>query len=131
MDMPKISEMVIDFAGDFLRLGETPDKRRNLLTAACSAWNLACSPAEAMGELLDQFMANYRKCNPAADPEQCRGVRQDMELLIQQKIKKYPEVIRQIVSCKLTVVDGKDHIVVLSVRPNRATLNALRPLGKG
>jgi hypothetical protein len=117
MEAQKISEMVLDFAGEFLRLGETPDKRRNLLSGACSAWNIACSPAEARAELLDQFMANYRLCNPGADSEQCRGVRQDMESLIQQKMKKYPGVIKQIVSCKLTVVDGKDHIVVLSVRP--------------
>ena len=117
METQKISEMVLDFAGEFLRLGETPDKRRNLLSGACSAWNIACAPAEARAELLDQFMANYRLCNPGADAEQCRGVRQDMESLIQQKIKKYPGAIKQIVSCKLPVVDGKDHIVVMSVRP--------------
>jgi len=109
--------MVVDFAGEFLGLGETPDKRRNLLSGACSAWNIACAPAEARAELLDHFMANYRLWNPGADAEQCRGVRQDMESLIQQKMKKYPGVIKQIVSCELTVVDGKDHIVVLSVRP--------------
>jgi hypothetical protein len=31
MEAKKISEMVVDFAGDYLRLGETPDARRNLL----------------------------------------------------------------------------------------------------
>jgi hypothetical protein len=117
MEAQKISEMVLDFAGEFLRLGETPDKRRSLLSGACSAWNIACAPVEAKAELLDQFMANYRLCNPGANAEQYRGIRQDMELLIQQKMKKYPEVIKQIVSCDLTVVDGKDHVVVLSVRP--------------
>jgi hypothetical protein len=119
MGTQKISEMVLDFAGDFLRLAETPDSRRDFLNAACTAWNIACAPAEGRTELLDQFMANYRKCNPGVDAEQCRGVRQDMELLIQQKIKKYPEVILQIVSCELTVVDGKDHIIVASFRPSR------------
>jgi hypothetical protein len=119
MESRKISEMVLDFAAQFLRLGETPDKRRNLLRSACTAWNIACAPEEGRAEFLDQFMANYRKCNPGADAEQCRGVRQDMELLIQQKIKKYPEVIRQIVSCELTVVDGKDHILVAALRSSR------------
>jgi hypothetical protein len=119
METQKISEMVLDFAGEFLRLGETPDKRRNLLSGACSAWNIACAPAETRAELLDQFIANYRLCNLGADAEQCRGVRQDLELLIQQKMKKYPDVIKQIVSCELTVVDGKDHIVVLSLRQDR------------
>ena len=72
MEAQKISEMVLDFAGEFLRLGETPDKRRNLLSGACSAWNIACVPAEARAELLDQFMANYRLCNPGADAAQYR-----------------------------------------------------------
>ena len=119
METQKISEMVLDFAGEFLRLGETPDKRRNLLSGACSAWNIACAPAETRVELLDQFIANYRSCDLGADAKRCRGVRQDMELLIQQKMKKYPDVIRQIMSCELTVVDGKDHIVVLSRRQDR------------
>ncbi len=119
MKPQKISEMVLDFAGDYLRLGETPDNRRNLLRSACTAWNIACASEEGRKELLDQFLANYRRLNPAADVEECRGVRQDMELLIQEKLKKYRTVIIQIVDCELTVVDGKDHILVASFRPSR------------
>jgi hypothetical protein len=131
METQKLSEMVTDFSAEFLRLGKTPDTRRNLLRSACSAWNLACAPPEARTELLDRFMANYLKHNPGTDAAQCRDVRRDMERLIQQKIKKYPQVIKQIVSCELTVVDGKDQVFVASVRPNHATPNSLRPLGNG
>ena len=106
MESQKLSEMVLDFATEFLRLGKTPDKRRNLLRSACSAWNLACAPPEARTELLDRFMASCLKNNPGTDSEQCQGVRRDMEQLIQQKLKKYPQVIKQIVSCELTAHGG-------------------------
>ena len=112
MDKPKISEMVVDFAGDFLRLGKTPDERRNLLRSACSAWNIACAPEATRTKLVDQFLANYRQCNPRSHAEELRTVHHDLELLIQQKLKKYPHIIKQIVSCELTVVNGKDHIAV-------------------
>jgi hypothetical protein len=38
-----------------------------------------------------------------------------MELLIQEKRKECPHVIKQIISCELTVQDGQDHVYVVAV----------------
>ena len=48
-------------------------------------------------------------------PSEYANIRRRMESLIQQKIGKYPKIMKQIVSCELKVVDGKDHITVASV----------------
>jgi len=42
----KISEMIQEFAGDFIRLGKTPEDKQNYLNGACVAWNIASAPAE-------------------------------------------------------------------------------------
>ncbi len=119
METPKISGMVIDFAGDYLSLGKTPAERTNLLWSACSAWNLACAPEESRAGFLDQFLANYRGCNPGSEAEELKGVRQDMELLIQNKLKKYPAVITTIVSCQLVEAEGKERVLVTAFTPSR------------
>jgi hypothetical protein len=116
MPKTKVSEMVVGFAGDFIGMGETPDERANLLKSACTAWNIACAPATTRKAMLEHFLVQYRKCNPGIDAEELRDIRQDMELLIKQKIMKYPHAIKQIVSCELTVVDGKDQIFIASAR---------------
>src|SRR6266496_612955 len=111
MKQRKVSEMVLDFAGDFIGAGKTPDERQHRLTSACTAWNYACVPEKVTAELLDKYVVEYRKWNPDANAEECRKIRQVMEELM-----KYPRVIKQIISCELTVVDGQDHIFVASTR---------------
>ena len=112
----KVSETVLDFAGDFIGAGKTPEERKNRLTSACTAWNYACVPEKVTEELLDKYVVEYRKWNPDANAEECRKIRQVMEELIAEKQTKYPGVLKQIISCELTVVDGKDHIFVASTR---------------
>ena len=66
----KISEVVWEFAGDFIRMGDTLDERQSLLNAACSAWNIACNPPEVRQRNLDKYMEEYRRHNRGADKEE-------------------------------------------------------------
>ena len=116
MKGPKISAMVVDFAGEYIGMGTTLEERQNRLRSACSAWNMACAPEQQRAEMLDNYLAEYRRWNPEADEEDCRAIREALELLIREKQRKYPGVIKQIVSCDLSVVNGQDHIQVASIR---------------
>ena len=40
----KVSQMIIDFASDYIHLGETIEEKQNYLNAACIAWNIALLP---------------------------------------------------------------------------------------
>jgi hypothetical protein len=35
----KVSEIIWEFAGDFIRMGDTLEEKHSLLNAACSAWS--------------------------------------------------------------------------------------------
>jgi hypothetical protein len=115
MNKQKISEMVVDFAWDFIGQGSTLEERRNRLRSACTAWNYACVPERVGMEMLDKYMVEYQKWNPDVDAEECRMCRTTMEQLIQQKLRKYPFVIKQIISCELMVKDGQEHVYVVAV----------------
>jgi hypothetical protein len=112
----KISELVWEFAGDFIRMGDTPDERQSLLNAACSAWNMACNPPEVRQRNLDSYMKEYLRHNRGADKEEVDGVRDNMEKLIAQKLKLFPDDLRQIVGAQMVQSDGKDRIEVVSAR---------------
>jgi len=74
----KISEMVWEFAGDFIRLGTTQGQKETRLIAASSAWNIACNPPEQQQKLLDRYMAEYLGVNLDTDPANAAAIRSDM-----------------------------------------------------
>lgn len=112
----KISEMVWEFAGDFVRMGKTQGEKEVRLIAASSAWNIACNKPEQRRKLLDDYMAGYLRFNPHTDPANAAAIRSDMEKLVERKLKLFPMDMRQIVNARLVPVRDQDRIEVLSAR---------------
>ena len=112
----KLSEMISEFAGDFIRLGETPEAKQNYLTGACTAWNIASAPPERRKKLVDDFLAEYKRHNPNTDEAALSAIRKDMEHLIDVKLKMFPHDIRQIVTAQYIHTKAGDRIEVGSAR---------------
>ena len=100
----KMSEMISDMAADFIGLGDTPEEKQNRLTAACSAWNMACSSPETRQRQLEQYIESLRNFNPANTPSNLANIREELEMLIERKLQMFPEDQRQIVSAKVIMV---------------------------
>jgi len=112
----KISEMIQEFAGDFIRLGKTPEDKQNYLNGACVAWNIASARPERRKKLVDHFVAEYKRHNPNTDEAALAAIRSDMEHLIDVKLKMFPGDLRQIVSARYTHTEHGDRIEVVSAR---------------
>ena len=112
----KISEMVWEFAGDFIRLGNTQGQKEARLIAVSSAWNIACNPPEQRQKLLDRYMTEYLRFNPDTNPANAAAIRSDMEKLVERKLKLCPMDRRQIVNARLVPVGDQDRIEVVSAR---------------
>lgn len=110
----KISEMIWEFAGDFIRLGTSPKHRQIRLNAASSAWNIACNQLQPRQKLLDRYMVAYLGINPDTDPGNAAAIRSDMEKLVDRKLKLFPTDLRQIVNAQLVPMGDKDRIEVVS-----------------
>ena len=104
----KLSEMISDMASNFISFGRTPEEKDARLTAACSAWNMACMSPELRGQQLHQYVEGYRQFNPGMSPSDLADIRKDMESLIVRKLQMFPSDQRQIVSAKVLMV-GKDY----------------------
>ena len=104
----KMSEMISEMAAPFISEGKTPEEKHHRLTAACSAWNMACGTPEVRRQQLEQYVEGYRENNPATSPGDLANVRKVMESLMGLKLELFPDDKRQIVSAKIVMV-GKDY----------------------
>ena len=109
-----MSEIIWEFAGDFIRMGDTPEDRESLLNAACSAWSIACNSPEFRKKHLEQYIREYQRFNPGADDEELSGLRSYMERLIQKKLEMFPNDLRKIVGARIFKSGDKDRIEIMS-----------------
>ena len=110
----KMSEMVLEMAASFISGGKTPEEKHHRLTAACSAWNIACGSPELRQQQLEQYVEGYQRFNPATSPSDLAKVRKDMESLIGRKLQMFPDDNRQIVSARVVMVGKEFRIEVAS-----------------
>jgi hypothetical protein len=113
----KLSEMVINFAGDYIDLGETLESKQSYLNGACIAWNISLLPEGERKDAIDFFIEQYKTSNPGIDDTE--NVRKDIETLIEEKLQLYPNERRGIVNAKIVEdANGKRHVIVASTRNN-------------
>ena len=110
----KMSEMISEMAAQFISVGKTPEEKQSRLTAACSAWNMACGLPEIRRQQLEQYVEGYQRFNPATSPSDLANIRKDMESLIERKLEMFPDDQRQIVSAKVVMVGNDYRIEVAS-----------------
>src|ERR1700687_3626343 len=94
----KMSEMISEMAAPFISVGKTPEEKQSRLTAACSAWNMACGSPEMRRRQGAQYVEGYQRSNPATPPSDLAKIRIDMESLIERKLQMFPDDKRQIVN---------------------------------
>jgi hypothetical protein len=110
----KMSEMISEMAAGFLGVGDTIGERQNRLNAACTAWNMACGSPEVRQRQLEQYKEGYLRFNPATSPGDLDNIIKDIELLIERKLKMFPDDKRQIVSARVVKVGDVFRIEVAS-----------------
>jgi len=114
----KMSAMIIEYASEYINLGDTLEEKQSYLNAACSAWNIAILKKEERQKALDDFIEQYKNVNPDADDTDTDNARHDIGLLIKEKIRLYPNVKKTIAGAEITNDKGKERIVVASISPH-------------
>jgi hypothetical protein len=108
-----MSQMVINFAQDFISLGDTIEIRQSYLNAACVAWNISLLQEEARATAINHFLEQYHKLNPGSDDVD--NVRMDIQQLIAEKLEMYPDEKRSIINAQIVNDErGKEKIIIIS-----------------
>ena len=111
----KMSEMVLEFASEFINTAKTLEEKHTRLTVACSAWNMACSPLDVRTRMLERYISGYRSHCPGRTDEEMAAIRQDIETLIREKLSLFPTVTKQIANAQVRRTPDGDKIDVASV----------------
>ncbi len=110
-----MSEMIRRIADEFISMGDTIERRQSHLNLSCAAWNISLLPANIRKEAIEDYIIFNNKLNINWTKEDIEGTRHNLNILIDDKIKYYPNVIRKIISAEITMVDEKEHLTVASV----------------
>jgi hypothetical protein len=110
----KMSEMLMEFAANYINMGDTLEKRQSYLNSACTAWNIAVLDERTRPVALEKYLKKYLEINP--DVADAENLKEDMLLLIQEKLKLFPMVKKTIVDAELKLVDGKQVVTVTSMK---------------
>lgn len=100
-----VSKMFGNYAEDYISLGNNIDEVRNYAQFACIAWNLSLYPEPTMKENLQIIADEYENNNP--ETIKSDHLKHDLEILINKKLKLYPEIKRLIT--KINIEESADN----------------------
>ena len=108
-----MSELIGEYASDYINMGETTDERQSYLNGACSAWNIAVLPEHLREEALRRNIAEYKRTNPGVDDAD--NLADYLRKLIEKKLQMFPGVKKVIIDASIEPIsDTKYRIVVAS-----------------
>lgn len=109
----KVSELIIEYASEYIAMGEDLDDKQSHLNLACSAWNIANLPPAKRSHAIQQYVDKYLEFNTHV--QDTKGLRHDIDLLIESKLRMFPDVKKEIAGADISEVDGKEHINIVSI----------------
>ncbi|MFQ5780090.1 MAG: hypothetical protein ACE5HN_04800 [Nitrospiria bacterium] len=125
---PKIrmSELITEYASDYINMGDNTEERQSYLNGACTAWNIAVLPEHLRQEALCRVAEEYKRLNPGIDDSD--HLVHDMEILIRKKLEMFPDVNKAILEAFLEPVNDTQYRVVVA---STEETKQLRQISKG
>jgi hypothetical protein len=115
----KMSKMIIDFASEYIAMGDTLEKKQSDLNAACTAWNIAILSKHQRKKALKKYLESFKRYNP--HQRDTAILKHDMLRLIKRKNELFPDVKKFVANAEIRENDGKYSIAAAS-----ANLDSMR-----
>jgi len=95
----KMSELISEYASDYINMGEDTEERQNYLNGACTAWNIAILDENHREGALRGAIESYKKMNPGTDDVE--NSEHDLRILIQKKLVTFPDIKKVIIDAMI------------------------------
>ena len=86
----RMSELIEQYASDYINMGDSTEERQSFLNGACTAWNIALLPVHLREEALRRSIEEYKRMNPGVDD--AGSFAHDLKILVQKKLQMFPVV---------------------------------------
>jgi hypothetical protein len=112
------SELIFQFARNFIVTGESMEQVQSRLNAACTAWNIANLPKYKRRKGLGRYLESYRAQNPGV--QNYSFLRKDMKHLIKQKNRLFPQVKKPIMHAEIRGKGDRFGMAAVPMRTEQA-----------
>jgi len=119
----KMSELIREYASDYINMGEDTEERQNYLNGACTAWNIAILDEDCREGALRGAIDGYRKMNPGSDDVQ--DFEQDIRILIQKKLEMFPDIKKVIIDAMVEPINETQYRINIASTDDKETLKEL------
>jgi hypothetical protein len=111
-DEERISQIVTEFASDFIATAREGENKQPYLNCACTAWNLSLFPNDEIDAKLTLVVEDYCRNNPETKNEE--SYRHNLTELIKRKQKLYSHIQHSIIDASILEQDSNIWIKVMS-----------------
>lgn len=108
----KMSELISEYASDYINMGEDTEDRQNYLNGACTAWNIAILDEKHREGALRRAIDAYKKMNPGADDVE--NFEHDLRILIQKKLETFPDIKKVIIDAMIEPISGTKYRIFIT-----------------
>ncbi len=105
----KVSQMILDVAGQFILMVESEEERQTHLDIACAAWNLSILPKNKRDKEYKKYFKKMKKL--LKDPQLIEYFEIDLNGLIDAKIDLFPHENKEIISAKIENINSDQYRV--------------------
>ena len=115
----KVSQMILDVAGQFILMVESEEERQTHLDIACAAWNISILPKNIRDKEYKKYFKKMKSL--LNDPELIKYFEMDLNGLIDAKIELFPNENRPIVSAKIENINSDEYRVTAAFARKETT----------
>lgn len=115
----KVSQMILDVAGQFILMVDSEEERQTHLDIACAACNISILPKNIRDEEYKKYFKKMKSL--LNDPELIKYFEMDLNGLIDAKIELFPNEKRPIVSAKIENINSDEYRVTASFARKETT----------
>ena len=109
----KMSEIILEYADDFLKLTDTRREKEDVIELAIAAWNIALANEDKRFHLMDNFVSDV--CRVEKNSSHWKKMVSVLLILISIKLEKYPSIDRPILDYEFIKLNEDEyHLNVIS-----------------
>ena len=115
-----MSELVGEYAFDYISMGKNTKERQNYLNGACAAWNIAVFPEHLREGLLRRVIDGYKRINPGVDDAD--NAEQALRALIKRKLEMFPDIKKVIMRAMIEPISDQKFRIHIASTDERGLL---------
>jgi hypothetical protein len=119
----KMSELISEYASDYINMGENTEERQNYLNGACTAWNIAILDEKHREEALRRAIEGYKRMNPGTDDAE--NFEQDLRTLIKKKLEMFPEKKKVIIDAMIEPISETKYRINIASTDDKELLKEI------